>query len=183
MSDQDPWAGVQTAVLTEGIKFLYAQAGEALKRWRDRKAGSTTDPAPPMALPAVFQGSSSGVAVDDNRLAAVAEAVREQRRELADYADGIEPVNPGDLALREKVDALRRLMEGLYGQPLTFLGEQRRDDGVHSLLSVDRVLGDVAAVRARLVEGHVAAEARAGTVEAGGRLTGIEADTVRGGTR
>jgi hypothetical protein len=136
-----------------------------------------------LALPSAFQESPSGVAVDDDLLAPLAETIREQRKELADYADGIEPVNPGDLALRAKVDALRRLMEGIYGQPLTFQGEQRPDGGVHALVSVDRVLGDVAAIRARLVEGSVTAEARVGTVESGGRLTGIEADTVRGSTR
>jgi len=30
-------AAIGAAALTEGIKFLYGQAGEILKRWRERK--------------------------------------------------------------------------------------------------------------------------------------------------
>ena len=36
----DPFtlAAVGAVAITEGIKFLYGQAGEVLKRWRERKA-------------------------------------------------------------------------------------------------------------------------------------------------
>ena len=38
MADPFTLGAVGAVVLTEGIKFLYGQAGEALKRWRERKA-------------------------------------------------------------------------------------------------------------------------------------------------
>src|SRR5437879_6867359 len=36
---------VGSVILSEGVKFLYAQAGDALKRWRPRKEARTTDSA------------------------------------------------------------------------------------------------------------------------------------------
>jgi len=39
MSDPDTLSAavIGSAALTEGIKFLYRQAGEILKRWRERR--------------------------------------------------------------------------------------------------------------------------------------------------
>ena len=47
MADPLTLTGVGVIALTEGIKFLYGQAGEALKRWRERKAaGKNADVEP-----------------------------------------------------------------------------------------------------------------------------------------
>ena len=42
MSEPLTLTGVGVVVLTEGIKFLYAQAGESLKRWRERNRDAKT---------------------------------------------------------------------------------------------------------------------------------------------
>jgi len=38
-------AAVSSLALTEGVKFFYAQAGELLKWWRDRRDANTVAPA------------------------------------------------------------------------------------------------------------------------------------------
>ena len=46
MVDPLSLSAIGAVALTEGIKFLYEQAGEVLKRWRDRKdAGAKAAPA------------------------------------------------------------------------------------------------------------------------------------------
>jgi len=124
-------------VLTEGIKFLYAQAGELLKAWRaaraDKKAEPAPAPLPPLSPPVgVLDGP-----VDPGRLPNAEELERrapelsDARRAVAAYADDADPrpVDPHDRDLLGHVGHLRELLEELYGQRLTFAGERREATG------------------------------------------------------
>jgi hypothetical protein len=107
--------------------------------------------------------------------------LREIRRLLADYADGIEVPKPGDHLVAEQADALRRLLEAVYGQRITFKGEQRPPSGplVIGEIDVKQVAGDAAAVRAKVISsGEVRGSAKAERVEEGGKLTGVETDHI-----
>jgi len=99
---------------------------------------------------------------------------------LASYASGIKEPDPSDSDMVEAADALRRALEAVYGQRITFKGETREASGpiVVGRVDVDKVAGDVAAVRARLirsgrVEGHVTAKEITG-----GEVRGVDVDTV-----
>src|SRR5215213_10912888 len=91
-------AAVGTVALTEGIKFLYAQAGEGLKRWRERrnnidKRAAQADTTAPIAIelpPDAFEGQLSKPHIHFDALERVENDLREVRKSLADYADGIE---------------------------------------------------------------------------------------------
>lgn len=182
----DPLSGavISALVLTEGIKFLYGQAGELLKRRRERLAAAENDVTPEAVLdppPGLLAGEVQRTGPDDAQLDRVEPELRGLRRDLGDYAEDLRDVDPDDGLLREQVDALRRLLEVVYGQRITFAGEQREPSSpfIAGTVSVDQVLGDVAAVRAKAIDtGRVVGDARARTVGSGGRLTAVETDRI-----
>jgi hypothetical protein len=168
--------------LTEGIKFLYGQAGEVLKRWHERrdKAAATTQ-ARLQAPGGLLDGAVEPADPRDDVSERLEEELRETRRLLADYAEGIETPRPDDRLLLEQTDALRRLLEAVYGQRITFKGESRPSSGplVTGDIDVDDVAGDAAAVRARVIEsGDVRGSAKAKRVEPVGKLSGVDVERI-----
>lgn len=183
MTDPFSAAALGGVALTEGIKFLYKQAGEVLARWRQRRDKGDTNVqdatlSPPDGL---LNGTVEPVGPRDEYAERLEEGLREARKSLADYADGIEVPQPGDHLVTEQADALRRLLESVYGQRITFKGEQRPPSGplVTGDIDVERVVGDAAAVRAKTISsGEITGSAKAKVVEAGGKLSGVEIDQI-----
>ncbi len=132
MVDPLSLAALGGAALTGGITFLYGQVTELLKRRRDRAEQAAAAAEPPM-VPAgpveVLDGSLVARPVDLDVVAGNEARLRELRRELADYADGLVEPDPADERLLEQVAALRGLLELAYGQHVTFRGEQRPATG------------------------------------------------------
>jgi len=182
----DPLSGavISAVALTEGIKFLYGQAGELIKRRRERWAVAQNEATLEAVLdppPGLLAGEVRRSGPDDAQLDRVEPELRALRRALGDYAEDLCDVDSDDGLLREQVDALRRLLEIVYGQRITFAGEEREPSGpfVAGTVSVDEVLGDVAAVRVKTINtGRVVGDAWARTVGPGGRLTGVETDRI-----
>lgn len=168
--------------LTEGVKFLYGQATELLRRRRDRKAGEAGDAE--VALPELDGELELPLRPDQAVVERVEPELKELRRRLQDYVDDIEPVTGDDRALLETADAVRKLLEAVYGQRITFRGEQREASGpvVEGEIDVDAVSGYAAAVRARSVTGPatIRAKARAGEVTEGGEMVGVDIDRIGG---
>jgi hypothetical protein len=183
MADPFSAAALGAVAVTQGIKFLYKQAGEVLKRWRERRdsGGASTEQAtlrPPQGL---LEGTVEPVGPRDEQADALEKELGETRRSLADYADGIEVPKPGDHLVVEQADALRRLLEAVYGQRITFKGEDRPPSGplVTGEIDAKQVAGDAAAVRAKVISGgETHGTAKADRVEKGGKLTGVEADHI-----
>ena len=176
--------------LTEGIKFLYAQAGDVLKRWRERKeAAQGTAPHPLPAesvdvrLPSVFEGQLIAPQIHFEAVQRLDAQLREAWQELSPYAAGIDTVDPTNENLQRRIDVLRRLLEAIYQQRLTFQGEHRPPSGpvVKGRIDVDEVAGYAAAVRARVIaSGQVTGEATSKRVAPEGRLVTIDVDTIGG---
>jgi hypothetical protein len=116
--------------LTDGIKFLYAQAGEILKRRRERQA--TADPAPAAEL---LEGELAPLQLDPAAADELTEELRRLRRQLADIADGIEPARATDVAATL---ALREAIESIVGQRITFRGERREPTGTPTITGTVR---------------------------------------------
>jgi hypothetical protein len=125
-------------VLGPTIGFLYGQVGELLRRRRDRRAQAAAgaaepDPAAtePVEVPSageavqVLAGDLVVGPVDEQVLDRHAEQLARLRGLLAPYAEGDLIVDPGDEGLLEQVEAVRRLLEQIYRQHVTFRGEQR----------------------------------------------------------
>jgi hypothetical protein len=115
--------------LSEGIKFLYGQVTELLKRRRDRADEAVGAPVVPAEQADLLDGPLTLRPVDAQVVTAHESKLKQLRRDLSDYADDMEPVDPANRQLIQQVNALRGLLELAYGQHLTFRGEQRPTTG------------------------------------------------------
>lgn len=172
MADAISLATIGAAALTEGIKFLYEQAGELLRRRRERARMEPVQSTPPtVAEPAVLP------AADLARLEALETQLRALRTDLHGYASEVDPIDPSDQWLVHRVDALRRVLEVIYRSPLVFEGEPVGAE-VRGRVDVDEVAGYVAAVRADGTAtdqvGGIEGTARVRRVESGGQVIGVE---------
>lgn len=132
MVDPLSLAALGGVALTEGIKFLYGQATELLKRHRDRAEKPThaaESPMVPSGEIAALDGALTPKPVDEAVVEYNQARLLELRRALGDYADGLAAPDPADRRLLEQVAALRGLLELAYGQHVTFRGEDRPATG------------------------------------------------------
>jgi hypothetical protein len=127
MADPVTLAFLGGAAATEGVKFLYAQAGELLKAWRTRREERRRDALEvPIvetgALDADPNGTQDGAEVDAEILDRHGEAMVELWARLAPYAQGLRDVDVRDDALAAAAGELRALLEAAYGRRFTFRG-------------------------------------------------------------
>ncbi len=182
-------AGIGAVALTEGIKFLYGQAGEILKRWRKRQGKAVQEPNQPetinLTLPkSVFEREPTNATIHFEMVKQSEKQLRQLRRGLTDYVDEIDEVNENDADLLEIVDALRCLLEGIYGQHITFKGENRPASGapvVVGRIDVEEIADKAIGVDADAINmGDVTGEVKAKRIEKGGSATGVKAGTIGG---
>jgi hypothetical protein len=177
---------------TETVKFLYGQATEVLKARRERKREGESGidhepqitPITPEEIPDIFEGQLGPLQVDFEALDRVADGLNDLRKEIGDYAQGIEVIDPKDQDMVVKVAAIRELLEVVYSQRITFKGEQRESSGplVHGSVRVKELAGDATAVRSGLITGGtVIGQAEAEKVSSSGRLVGVEAEIIKPG--
>ncbi|MDM0030059.1 hypothetical protein [Variovorax saccharolyticus] len=176
---------VGTAVVLEGVKFLYGQAAEAIKRWREsRNAAPTVKPAPAEAVPSkVFAGQLAPLEFHLEQVEVLEKHLLTLRAVLAEYVDGLAPLASDDHAAFEAIDALRQSMEAVYQQRLTFVGEQRAPSGpvVEGTIDAKTIAGNAVAVEARLVtSGRVVGRVVADRLEQGSSATAVKVDIVGG---
>jgi hypothetical protein len=158
--------------LTEGIKFLYAEAGELLKHRRESKEGAGQEASEPELRPPaeIIEGTVEPTRPNIERLDRLADELQKRRRSLTDYADDVEAVDPSDVALLKDVDELRRLIEVIYGQRITFKGEHREPSG-------PLVENEVEAMEAEIIDsevGVVEIDSASGTVKQRTDVTGAK---------
>lgn len=146
MPDPITLGSVGALVLSEGIKFLYGQATDLLKRWRDHSQSADKPISEPVQValpPGAFVGQLAEPRIYYQELEQVHIPMNEARKFLLDYTDGTAEVDPSDTALIAKVDLLRQLLESVYQQRITFAHEDRAPSGplAEGRISADRVLG------------------------------------------
>lgn len=168
MADPITLAGLGAVTLSEGVKFLYGQAGEVLKRRRERKTATELPPG-------LFETPPGALRMDLERADELELELRDLRQALAEYGQGIDELDPSNSQAVDLVDALRRTLEAVYGQPIVFKGEQRLDRVVDlsGEATVTNVRGYVAGIRARhLHSGQATGRVRAQSVE--GQAIGLD---------
>jgi len=140
MADPLSIAVLGGVALTEGIKFLYGQVGELLRRRRESRAAAAADQSAPaqaarVDIPStdggehVLSGRLTPGPVDAEALDSNAEQLASLRGLLMPYAEGDRSVDAANRQVLEQIDATRRLLEVVYGQHITFQGEQRPASG------------------------------------------------------
>lgn len=187
----DPFsAGALGAVaVVEGIRFVYNQAGEVLKRRRERREAAragTPPPAEPIVVEeaSVLRGRLAPVEIDDRAADELAGELKALRARLNDYATGVDVPDDDDTDAIASMRALRDALESIIGQRITFTFDQddRAASGAPVLTGTvtaaqirGRVTGlEAADVAAGELRGHV----EAGTVEAGADVAGLRARNI-----
>ncbi len=130
-------SAVPVDLLSEGIRFLYSQASDALKKLREaKKTGYSPDDtvaAGHSDAPGIFDGELKPLLIHLGATEDLEEDLREVRAHLLDYATGAATINPADAYALGQVTVLRNMMEAVYGQRITFKGEQGREPSGTSL--------------------------------------------------
>jgi hypothetical protein len=173
--------------LTEGVKFLYAQANEFLAQWRRRKEASATPetkPASTMSVPPeVFNGPLTLDNADLSLLDKVGNNILAAKKELANVVDGSSDADLTDEAFLRNVQVLRLSMEEVLGQRITFIGEDRAPAGTPvvrgevdvELLEASKAIGtQIDEMKQGIAEG----KARVGTATDHSEVIGIKVGKV-----
>ncbi|MFH0522235.1 hypothetical protein ACHBTE_34385 [Streptomyces sp. M41] len=157
-------AALGGVALSEGIRFLYAQADQLLDRRRaPREEDATPElPAPDAALVDRFEPDLRAL------MAELAPQVRDRGTGTDADSDTEE--------IRRNAEALRRLLSAIHGTHIVV--GQASPATVKGRIDVEEVAGYVAAVRARTARGSIEVDARAGRVEGGGEFVGLDVDTL-----
>lgn len=179
MSDPLALGALGALALGEGIKFLYDQARTVLQRWREKRDRDVVEIS--ASASPVLDAPLSGVVVAESVVAAHAEALGRLRRHLIEYAEEGRAPDPADADLLEAVDTLRRVLEVILGQRITFSGERRDMTGTVVDVAVEAQLveGYLAGLRSRGDLGEVASinsTMRVDTITTGGEAVGIDLD-------
>jgi hypothetical protein len=171
-------AGIGSVALTQGISFLYAQAGEVIRRWRGRKDTAAAAEPLTVQVPAALGGQVLTATPDLAAVEARSAELLRLRAALSNYADDVQPADPGDAQLIHSVTELRAALEAILGTHLTFTGEDRPATGqpvVIARVQVDDVQGTVTGVQVddAMTGGRVDSSVTAADVKSGGSVTGV----------
>jgi hypothetical protein len=147
-----------TEFLKEGIKFLWAEAGKILDRYhkRQEKDAETVVGEAPAALKLPERRTVNFTVVSRS-----IDAMRDEMKSLALYANGVDPISLTDLELMTHADTLQRLIVEAYGIDAP------------ELSATGRVRADVVEKGGRAI--GVEAHAQSGTFDGG-----VDARTVKG---
>jgi hypothetical protein len=147
MADPITWAVLGGVAATEGIKFLYGQAAELLKAWRERRARvaagvpENTGLTVPIVDNTVLDGAPTEASVDPTVMEREADAMARLYGVLTPYAQGMVDPRADDEELPRQAAQLRALLEAAYGQRLTFRGEHREPTGTR--VTISQVIGEL----------------------------------------
>jgi hypothetical protein len=181
----DPFslAALGAVAISEGIKFVYAQATEVLKRRRERKA-TGVDPTEPIPIEhgEVLDGPLKPPKPDYEILESLQERVTALAVELSKYRDGLVEPPPETV---ETVNELRKALEAIYGQRITFKGEKGRENTgttISGEIRAKLVKGTAIAVDVERVSDGATVDGitYVDTVDAEGSAIGVRAKDVRG---
>jgi hypothetical protein len=173
----DPLSLAASVAITQGVKFLYQQAGEFLSAWRKRRQDKNAPP--PQAL-----DTPEGVTATRPR--PLADPPSEQTVKLLEELQQLaEPIQSGKIdattpAARATIEQLRDIIEAALQTPVQLAGEPPRPLKVSDINVVtQQVAGRVTGLRADLAKLPGGSEiygvhVQTGDVEAGGEVTGVD---------
>jgi hypothetical protein len=177
MADPVTFSVLGSWAALEGIKFLYSQAAEVVKAWRERRKQKSSAPLEvPVEASAALDGAPGGSVLDTAVLDREGAALASLVGRLSPYAQDLADLDLDDTELAEQAGQLRAILEAAYGQYFTFRGEQRPTTGTRVTVSqtLGQVAGTVVGAEADVSMGTVDVQQQVTTVEAGGAVTGFK---------
>ncbi|MET8550165.1 hypothetical protein [Micromonospora zamorensis] len=161
------------AALTQGVAFIYRQLENLVKNKRNARTVTGVE------AEAVLAGSLRPARVDPESY--------EQRQQEIDLLYGILTsylknayVREGDVHLQYLLGSVRRVLEDVYKQRITFVGEDRPPSGVNVEQEIEDVHSSVIGVEARRVASNVPVDVRQklGTVHEDAPVVGAKIDEI-----
>lgn len=146
----DPLKALAGTAITEGVKFLYLQAGEFLSAWRGRRRDADARAPRVLEVPAGVTVTGPRPMADPPGDDAI--RVMEELRDLA------EPIQSGEIGIWSPaalavVEQLRDVVEAALQAPIRFNGEPLRPLTVADIrVTTERVAGRVTVLRADLAK-------------------------------
>jgi hypothetical protein len=188
MADSVSWESFGNAAVTQGISFLYGQAADLIRRWRDRKSGKSEDTLKVTPAPGVDQTVLAGQLqyspIDEDALAGNMDNLLWLTERLGSYVSGIREIDSTDRELAAAAEALRGLLELAYQQRISFRGEARDVTGsaVDVTITAHHVSGKLTLARIGNVTGtaHVEIRGDIDSVDREGKVVGLDTDTIGG---
>ncbi|MBT2530132.1 hypothetical protein J7E91_33445 [Streptomyces sp. ISL-99] len=160
---------VISSVLPATLTFIYQRAERLLSR-----RGS--EPETELSLPDSLVGDLQlPLQPDTDQLLTRRGELEQLRDALAVYAQGDAPVRPRDQALLRNLNRLRRALEEIYCQRLTFEGEDRPASGPFVQQRLKEVSGEVTGMDADEIDGTARLVQDVDRVAHGGKVTGMKA--------
>lgn len=162
---------------TEGIKFLYGQAADLLKAWRDRRSKGSGDVSVPVRSSSALDATPAQTAPDIEVLEKAEKQLVALSGALSPYALDQADIDVDDATLAAAAGDLRSLLEAIYHQRLTFRGEQREPTGssVTVKQAIEVLAGEALGAKADVKSGsNLDVDQVVGTVTEGGSLTGFD---------
>ncbi|MFB7738474.1 hypothetical protein ACFC08_29635 [Streptomyces sp. NPDC056112] len=170
-----PDAAALSALIGAGLPATYTFLYQRLANVLDRRG--TPEPEPD--LPPTLQGNlQMPLVADAQQLARRQTELMQLRDALNPYQRGAVPIDSTDEPLLRTLGRLRSLLEEVYGQRLTFTGEQRPASGPYVRQKTDTVRGELTGMEAEIITGEAEVVQDTNTVEAGGKVTGMQADQI-----
>ncbi|WP_405542468.1 hypothetical protein OG478_12380 [Streptomyces phaeochromogenes] len=170
MSDFSALSALLGAGLPATFTFLYQRLANLL----DRQGAPETE----VALPVPLRGELAlPLTVDEEQLAEHQGELELLRDALGSYHRGESPVDVGNPELLRVLGRVRGRLEGLYGQRLTFQGEEdRQPSGPFSRQKIGTVHGHVTGLHADdTISGYAETDQDITTVAEGATVTGMRA--------
>lgn len=170
-----------SAVIGAGLPATFTFLYQRLERLLDR--GATPDPDPSLS-PTLAGTLALPLQADHQQLAAHQDELLHLRDALSLYQRGVAPLDTTDEPLLRTLGRLRGTLEDIYGQHLTFTGEERPRSGPYVRQELGTVRGDVTGMHADdEITGDAQVSQKADTVESEGRVVGMRATRIGGRPR
>ncbi|MFD4949689.1 hypothetical protein ACFWNT_46250 [Streptomyces sp. NPDC058409] len=160
---------VITSVLPSALTFLFQRVEKLLS---PRGSEPETGVAAPGGLVGTLQ---LPLHPDNDQLQDRWSELEQLRDAVAIYARGDAPVSPSDQPLLRNLSRLRGALEDVYGQRLTFEGEDRPSSGPFVQQDLKDVTGEVTGMDADEIGGTARVVQSTDSVARGAKLTGMKA--------
>ncbi|MFI1979953.1 hypothetical protein [Streptomyces wedmorensis] len=148
----------------------------AFQRLEHLLSSRRAKPEQDLAVPDVLTGTLQlPLTADEDRLQARGAELQMLHDILVRYADGNTAIRAEDKTLMRNLGMLRAALEDIYGQRLTFAGEDRPASGPFVTQKLGTLTGEATGMDADYIVGTAQVDQEAERVEAGAKLIGMKA--------
>jgi hypothetical protein len=171
----DPVLLLGTPFLTAAFEFLFRRGEKLIDRRGPEDDELTLDPGDLTAI----KGQLQPLRVDEAELTAVRPDLERLVGALSSFQRNRSRIDSEGEQLQLLLGELREGLERVYGQHITFEGEQREPSGALVRGRFGTVSGEVTGIDAKRVRGNPRVEHDVETVTKDGKVTGIRTEDLR----